>query len=114
MKNGMIACVSCTIASTPSYRFAVYGSKGIAEITKPTLDNLLFSPAPQSAMVPEGATEMIERPGFDTVREILEAFADSIDGITPFPISHNHMIHGVAAFEAIVRSAASGQVERVL
>ena len=114
MKSGMIACVSCTIASTPSYRFAVYGSKGIVEITKPTLDNLLFSPAPESALVPESPAEMIERPGYDTVRGILEAFADSIDGIAPFPISHNQMIHGVAAFEAIVRSAASGQVERVL
>ena len=114
MKNGMLACVSCSIASAPSYRFAVYGSKAIVEITKPTLDNLLFSPAPQSAMIPEGPSEMIMRPGFDLVRGVLEAFADSIHGIAPFPISHNQMIHGVAAFEAIVRSAVSGQVERVL
>jgi predicted dehydrogenase len=114
LKNGMVACVSCSIASAPSYRFAVYGSKGVAEITEPTLENLHFSSALVSERIPEGHLNMIERPNIDTVRGALEAFADSIDGVAPFPISHSQMIHGVAAFEATVRSSVSGQVEKVL
>jgi hypothetical protein len=49
----------------------------------------------------------------DVTRAALEAFARAASGGPAFPIPVDEMIHGVAVTEAIVRSAASGAVERV-
>ena len=49
----------------------------------------------------------------DISRAALEAFAAAAAGGPPFPIPYDQMIHGVAATEAIVRSAGSGKVEKV-
>jgi hypothetical protein len=46
-------------------------------------------------------------------RVTLEAFAAAAEGGAPYPIMLDEMIHGSAVTEAIVRSAASGKVERV-
>jgi predicted dehydrogenase len=45
----------------------------------------------------------------DTVRAELDAFAQAIGGEAPYPIPIAEVIHGVAVFEAIDRSAASGK-----
>jgi predicted dehydrogenase len=43
----------------------------------------------------------------DSVRDNLEAFADAVAGRAAYPISPREMVDVVAAFEAIVRSAAA-------
>ncbi len=43
----------------------------------------------------------------------LEAFAASIRNRQPFPTPLSEILHGVAVFEAILRSAASGQPQQV-
>jgi len=50
----------------------------------------------------------------DTVCANLEAFADAVAGVAPYPISTNEMFDTVAAFEAIVEATRSdGRVREV-
>src|SRR5580658_7289893 len=45
MKNGMSASMVCSLVTTVSYRLAVFGSKGCAELRTPNLD-FHFTPVP--------------------------------------------------------------------
>jgi hypothetical protein len=49
----------------------------------------------------------------DISRVALEAFAKAAAGGPAYPIPLDQVIHGVAATEAIIRSAGSGKVEPV-
>jgi hypothetical protein len=50
---------------------------------------------------------------FDVSRAALEGFADAASGKQPFIIPNSEIIHAAAVTEAIVKSAASGQREKV-
>jgi len=107
-KNGVVTTSTCTQASGVSYCVAVFGTNGIAETVRPTLDTFRFLPAPG-----KGEAETIEHKNFDPLKAGLEAFADAVTGAAPFPISQAEILHGVAVFEAIVQSAKSGQPVKV-
>jgi len=49
----------------------------------------------------------------DVTRASLEAFAIAAQGGAAFPITLDEMMHGASVTEAVVRSAASGAVEKV-
>ena len=49
----------------------------------------------------------------EMARACLEAFATAASGGTPYLIPTSEMIHGASVTEAVVKSAASGQVEKV-
>ena len=51
---------------------------------------------------------MIDFPPFDTLKCQLESFAAAALGAAVFPVSRQHAIDGVAAVEAMARSAESG------
>lgn len=109
-ENGATGFVSCMTATAPFYRFCVYGTKGIAEITTPTLEHFSFTPSPDEPSpggrpVPK-PVEQSQAPGLDTVRLELEAFARAAGGGEPFAIMQAKMVAGAAVFEAISRSAA--------
>ena len=75
-----------------------------------------FTPVPEA--MPAGRhraapPEIIEYKGFNALAAELEGFAAAINGTRPYPITADEIVHGVAAFEAIVRSAATGQPVRV-
>jgi predicted dehydrogenase len=116
MKNGVIANLVCSLATAANYRVAVYGSRGLAEAVNLSLDVFRFVPAPEGPPTGHPAPlqpEIIETKGFDSVRAALEAFAASIRGKTPFPIPPDEIVHGVAVFEAIVRSAKTHRPVKV-
>lgn len=104
-ESGATGYLSCMIATAPSYRMAVYGNRGVAEIRKPLLDLFGFQPAPEAQGRPPGPAEEIARPGVDTVALELEAFAAAVAGKAPFAITPEEMVHGIAAYEAIIASA---------
>lgn len=56
-----------------------------------------------------GRIERREFPKVDSLRAELEAFADAVEGRSPYPISPREMVDTVAAFEAVVRSIATGR-----
>jgi predicted dehydrogenase len=49
----------------------------------------------------------------DIIRTCFEAFARAAEGGPPFPITPEQIVHGASACEAIIRSAASGKVEKI-
>ncbi len=112
-KSGMTSSFTCSIASAANYRVAVYGARGLAE-TEANLDIFRFSPAPDKpGHAPSSQPEVIEHKGFNPVKASIEAFAAAINGAAPFPITADQIIHGVAVFEAIVKSAATGKPVKV-
>jgi hypothetical protein len=61
----------------------------------------------------KGEAKVWQAETLDVSRAALEAFAKAAAGGEAYPISFDQVIQGVAATEAIVRSAASGKVEQV-
>jgi predicted dehydrogenase len=111
-KNGVVSNVTCTLASAVSYCAAVFGTNGIAETVRPSLDTFRFIPSPAKAAA--GAQlEVIDHKGFDPVKAGLEAFAAAAEGKSPFPITADQIVHDVAVFEALVKSAATAKPVKV-
>lgn len=104
-RSGATGSLVTINATTQTYRFTAYGSKGVAEISTPSLGSFVFRPAPEGPVSARPATKppvIHQVENADTVRAELEAFAKAAEGGPPFPITHHEMIHGVAVFEAIV------------
>ena len=112
-QSGGNALLSAVLATPFDGRFAVYGSKGWAEVRDKA--------HPEA---PEGWVLTVKKRKSDrTIREYppakavlanLEAFADAAAGRAPYPVPQAEMIANVSALEAIFRSAASGTVEEVV
>jgi predicted dehydrogenase len=107
LANGMSATLYCSLVTAPAYRFAVYGSKGHVELAGRDLE-FRFTPVterPATGRHAAAPPEIIEYAGFDAIAAELEGFAAAVEGTRPYPITPGEILHGVAAFEAIVRSA---------
>jgi predicted dehydrogenase len=98
--SGVLAAVRCT----PSFsRVHVFGRNGSAEALDRTELVLRKS---------GGAPQRLQLAPVDSVRANLEAFADAVAGVAPYPIPPSEMVDVVAAFEAIAKAAASdGRVQ---
>jgi predicted dehydrogenase len=88
----------------------------LAEFSRPNLANFRFVPV--STVAPTGPVtappdEIIETPTFDALNAELVAFAHSIAQKTPYPVPVDQVLHGMAVFDAVVRSAHSGGIEAV-
>lgn len=113
-RNGVVSTAVCTSASAASYCLAVFGTRGIAQTDRPSLDTFRYFPVAQSGGAHAVAQpEVIENKGFNPVRAGLEAFADAVSGEAAFPITPEEIVHGVAVLEAIVKSAQTGQPVRL-
>jgi predicted dehydrogenase len=95
-KEGMTGYLATLAATTPTQRIEVFGTKCALEIRQER--HFTFRPI-------DGDPEVKTYPAFDKERAELEAFADAIEGKAPYPLPTGEAIHGVAAFEAIVKSA---------
>ncbi len=105
--SGMSGTFFCSFVTVPHYRLAVYGSKGFAEISRPTLEEFRFAPITDGSAghLALFQPEIVSTPGFDTLRAELEAFAAAVQHGTPYPVTADEALHGVEVFEAIARSA---------
>ena len=114
-ENGMSASLFCSLATAPTYRFAVYGTKGRAELLDqdPAFRFTAVPDAMPTGRLTAAQPEVIEYKGFNALKAELEGFAAAIEGVRPYPITPDEILHGVAAFEAIVRSAATGEPVKV-
>jgi predicted dehydrogenase len=61
----------------------------------------------------KGEAQVWEAARLDVTRACLDAFGQAAQGGPAFPIPLDQMVHGAAVTEAVVRSAASGQIERI-
>ncbi|MEO6407348.1 MAG: Gfo/Idh/MocA family oxidoreductase [Burkholderiaceae bacterium] len=111
-RRGGHALISAILATPFAGRFAVYGSKGWAEVRDkshpeaPTGWTLTTSLRGESAVA-------IDIPAEPAALHNLEAFADAALGRAPYPVPRHQMIATVSALEAVFRSARSGAIERV-
>jgi predicted dehydrogenase len=120
MQNGASGYLGTITATGGGFSFQVFGSKGWVRLEGMThvagasseerrmrLFGLCkFQPVKGEAQVWQAATH-------DVTRATLEAFATAASGGPPFLIPTSEMIHGAAVTEAVIRSAASGQSEKV-
>ena len=112
--NGAHGQIFCSTAATPHYRFAVYGTGGMAEILGHPMTTVRLTPSAPGKHRRSGSAEVIETPGFNMLTAELEEFAAAIVAGRPFRTPLAEIRHGVAVFEAILRSAASGGPEAVV
>jgi predicted dehydrogenase len=107
-------------ATSPGFSFQVFGSKGsvrlegmthVAGASSEERRTRLFGTCKFQPI--KGDAEVWEAERLDVTKACLEAFARAAAGGAPFPIPIDQMVHGAAVTEAVVRSAASGTVERI-
>jgi predicted dehydrogenase len=120
MKEGMSGYLGTMTATGPGFSFQVFGSKGWVRLEGMThvagasseerrtrlFGTCKFQPA-------KGEAEVWQAETLDVGRVTLDAFGKAASGGPVFPIPAEQMIHGASVTEAIVRSAASGNVEKV-
>jgi predicted dehydrogenase len=111
-KNGCNSLISAILATPFDGRFAVYGSKGWAEVR-----DKAHPEAPQGWTLTVNSRDkqkqVTEYPPANAVLANLEAFADAAAGRAPYPVPQEQMIANISALEAVFKSARSGQVEPV-
>ena len=104
--SGANALISAVLATPFEGRFAVYGSKGWVEIRHRThpespsgwdITTVLRGQPPQTRFAPAAPS----------VRHNLEAFAQAVRGVHPYPVSVREMLANVAALQAIMSSVQS-------
>ena len=99
-EDGMTGYLGTFAATVTTRRIEVFGSQGSIEVR----DEYHFTYRPL-----EGEPERIDYPDFDKEEAELEAFAAAVAGERAYPIRTDEAIHGVAVFEAIAESAATGK-----
>jgi predicted dehydrogenase len=111
-RSGANALLSAILATPFDGRFAVYGSKGWAEVR-----DKAHPESPRGWMLTThlrgGEKQARDYPPAKAVLANLEAFADAAADRAPYPVPQAEMIANVSALEAIFRSAARGKVEVV-
>jgi predicted dehydrogenase len=121
MKEGMSGYLGTMTATGGGFNFVVYGSKGFVKLEGMThvagapseerrfrlFGNCTYKPL-------KGPAETWQAELFDVGREALDLFSRAAEGGAPFPIPISEMVHCAAVTEAIIKSADSGQPERVM
>lgn len=115
-ESGATGLIFCSVATATNFSFTLYGSKGLAEISKPTLQTFRFVPTSEHA--PTGPVtappdQISEHTGFDMLHAELTEFARSIREKKPYPVPIDDVLHGMSVFDAIVRAGKSGKLEPV-
>jgi predicted dehydrogenase len=118
-ESGATGMIFCSVATATNFSFTLFGTKGLAEISRPNLQRFRFTPSSDKAPIgPVTAPpdEIIEHPTFDqldTLHAELVEFARCIEQKKPYPVPIDEVLHGMSVFDAVVRSAQSRQIEPV-
>lgn len=111
-RGGGHALISAVLATPFEGRFAVYGSKGWAEVK-----DKAHPESPEGWLLTtssRGASRTVrDFPPSSSVLANLEAFACAVAGKGPYPVPAVELLGTVAVLEAAVDSAASGRIETV-
>ena len=111
-KGGGTAYVSATLVTPFVSRFAVFGTKGWIDVR-----DKAHVEAPAGWIITRASVgsliEISEVGPAEPVRENLVAFARAVRDGRPYEISGEDLVNNIALLEAIIRSAASGEVVAV-
>ena len=105
-ESGATGLLFCSVATATNFAFTLYGSRGLAEISKPTLQSRALRADLRHAADRRGdraAREITEHPAFDMLKAEMVAFAHAIRDRTPYPVPISDVLHGMAVFLAVVR-----------
>jgi predicted dehydrogenase len=114
--SGTTGLIFCSVATATNFEFTLYGTNGLAEISRPDMSRLRFAPTATAAptgRVPAPPDEIFEHSGFDTLHAELTAFAQAIRGGKSYPVPLEDVLHGMAVFDALVESAKTGAIVAV-
>ena len=114
--SGATGLIFCSVATATNFCFTLYGSKGLAEISKPNLQRFRFVPTsqqPPTGLVTAPPDEVAEHPVFDMLNAELTAFARSIRDGRPYPVPIEDLLHGMSVLDALARSSRSNKIEPV-
>ena len=121
MKEGMSGYLGTMTATGGGFSFQVYGSKGSVRLEGMT--HIAGAPSEERRrrlfgtcrfQPVKGAPEIWDAEEYDLSRASLEAFAAAAEGGPAYPIPLDEMIHGAAVTETIVKSAGTGQMEKIV
>lgn len=111
-KNGGHALLTAILATPFDGRFAVYCSKGWIEVR-----DKAHPSTPKgwtlTRVVSGDQRTTVEYPPSSSVLANLEAFSDTAEGRAPYLITQEEMIANIAALEAIIESARTGDKVKV-
>lgn len=99
LASGGGASLTTVIATASTFRLQLFGTAGAAELRGP--DHLVWTDL-------DGVVRDERFAPTSTERAEIEAFAAAIDGAASYPVPLDEVENGVAAFEAVVRSAETG------
>jgi predicted dehydrogenase len=120
MKAGMSGYLGTVTTTGPGFSIQVFGSKGwhrlegvthVAGASSEERRTRLFGACKFQPV--KGPMEVWEAEKLDIIRTCFEAFARAAEGGPSFPITSEQIVHGASASEAIIRSAASGRIEKI-
>jgi predicted dehydrogenase len=120
MTDGMSGYLGTMTATGPGFSFQVFGSKGsvrlegmthVAGASSEERRTRLFGTCKFQPIT--GEAQVWEAARLDVTRACLDAFGQAARGAAAFPIPLDQMVHGAAVTEAVVRSASTGQIERI-
>jgi predicted dehydrogenase len=120
MKDGTSGYLGTMTTTGPGFSIQVFGSKGwlrlegvthVAGASSEERRTRLFGACKFQPV--KGPMQVWEAEKLDIVRACFEAFARACEGGSPFPITPEEIVHCASVSEAVIRSAASGKVEKV-
>jgi predicted dehydrogenase len=111
--GGASGHIFCSTVAAPHYRMAIYGTGGFAEILGHPMSMYRMTASPADGAIGTAVPEVFETKSFNMLTAELESFAACIERGRPFSTPLSDSRHGVAVFEAILRSAESGRAEAV-
>lgn len=114
--NGVTGTIFCSVATPTNFTFSTYGSLCLAEVSGAGLERVRLVPLPQQAptgQVTAPPDQVIEHAGFDMLRAELLAFAHCIRDKRAYPVDIEDVLHGMAVFDACVRSAKTGGIVKI-
>jgi predicted dehydrogenase len=94
-KNGISGFLGAVRASPLYFRVHVFGDEGSVEALDETRTIIRLK---------GGKTEVKDFPKIDSVLAEIDAFADAVAGVAPYPITTAEMVNTIASFEAIINS----------
>lgn len=99
--TGLMATVRATV---PFWRIHVFGTQGFAEARDEDMLRVGYIGKP---------AEERTFPHVDSLKVLVESFADAVEGRAPFLVRPEQMLDLIGAFEAVVRSLETGKPEAV-
>src|SRR5262249_2998262 len=114
--GGATGLIFGSVATATNFSFTLYGSKGLAEISRPNLQAPRLGPTSDGPPTGAGGAppdEKQEHAGFNMLSAELTAFARAIRERKPYPVPVEDVLHGMSVFDAIVQAARSNTVVTV-